>query len=176
MSISTNATVLERHGYKLDQIEFPDLVIPVLSESQRHYEQAALHGGQRIMHAKFCIVSDRHPHASRTRVAGQGEKSPVRGGESQGQQRHPSPGRPVHTRPTEPWERHQGCTGLVPRVRQRYMAELRIGRLLRRPAPRRGGCSVNPFDVPTLTNGGFLLIVILIAGVLLLVQLRGEQE
>lgn len=26
----------------------------------RHYEQAALNGGQRVMHAKFCIVSDRH--------------------------------------------------------------------------------------------------------------------
>ncbi len=35
MSMSTNATILERHGYRLDQIEFPDLVIPVLSESQR---------------------------------------------------------------------------------------------------------------------------------------------
>lgn len=35
MSLPTNAIILARHGYKLDEIEFPDLVIPVLSESQR---------------------------------------------------------------------------------------------------------------------------------------------
>ncbi len=29
-------------------------------EKWRHYEAAALNGGQRVMHEKFCIISDRH--------------------------------------------------------------------------------------------------------------------
>lgn len=35
-----------------------NLNLPIY-EKWRHYEQAALYGGPRIMHAKFCIVSDR---------------------------------------------------------------------------------------------------------------------
>jgi hypothetical protein len=36
-----------------------ELNLPIYSK-WRHYEQAAIHSGPRMMHAKFCIVSDRH--------------------------------------------------------------------------------------------------------------------